>query len=211
VSSLTGSLQTTFGPLADVPCEDRDACGVNGTSTWALSATRGTLRIGADAFARRSDRGVRGALAAVRRRGAYVFGDADLNRNVGVTTGDVTRPDGAACHDTASAASPGLAAYNASARRFTFELGGEDSYLSSVDLIRTGCPGPLDPDAIGSRPLASGSVPLRMLGRRSFGVDLHGAWAFSSNGYAGRTTSRFALDLRRVSIHASYRRARGIG
>jgi hypothetical protein len=50
-----------------------------------------------------------------------------------------------------------------------------------------------------------------MLGRRAFGVDLHGAWAFSSNGYAGRNASRFTLDLRRVSMHASYRRARGIG
>jgi hypothetical protein len=211
VSSFTGSLATSFGALADPPCEDRDSCGLAGTATWALSATHGTLRIDADARARRSDHGIRGALAAVRRRGAYVFGDADLSRNLGTTTVDLSRPNGVSCHDTASAAPPGLAAYNSSARRFTFELGGEDSYPTSVDLIRTGCPGPRDSDALGSRPLASGSVPLTRLGRHAFTVDLHDAWDFSSNGYSGRNSSRFRLDLRRISLDASYRRARGIG
>jgi hypothetical protein len=147
----------------------------------------------------------------VRRRGAYVFGDADLSRDLGTTTVDLSRPNGVACHDSASAASPGLSAYNGSARRFTFELGGEDSFPTSVDLIRAGCPGPRDADALGFQPVASGSVPLRMLGRRAFTVGLHDAWDFSSNGYSGRNTSRFRLDLRRISMHASYRRARGIG
>jgi hypothetical protein len=210
VSSLTGSLETSFGALAGTPCDDRDACGVMGTSTWAVSATRGTLRIDADAFARRSDHGVGGALAAVRRPGGYVFGDADLSRSLGQTTVDLSRPSGSSCHDTAHAGSPGLAAYDSSGRRFTFELGGEDTYSPAVDLIRTGCPGPRDSDAIGDRALASGSVPLQVLGRRAFTVDLHGSWGFGSNGYSGRTTSRFTLDLRRISMHASYRRARGI-
>jgi hypothetical protein len=211
VTRLDGSLSTSFGALTEPPCADLDACGVSGTSRWAMSSSRGTVAIEAFARARRSDHGVRGALAAIRRGGAIAYGDGDLSGNPGTTTADVSRSGGARCHDTAGVSSPGVSATDVASARLRFELGGEDAYPSSADLVRTGCPGPRDEDVIGVHDIAAGSVPLGVLAQRSFGVHMTGGARFASHGYSGTRSADFALDLRRVSVHAVYRRARELG
>jgi hypothetical protein len=158
VTRLDGSLLTSFGALTEPPCADLDACGVSGTSRWAVSSSRGTVAIEAFARARRSDHGVRGALAAIRRGGAIAYGDGDLSGNPGTTTADVSRSGGARCHDTAGVSSPGVSATDVASARLRFELGGEDAYPSSADLVRTGCPGPRDEDVIGVHDIAAGSA-----------------------------------------------------
>ena len=62
----------------------------------------------------------------------------------------------------------------------------------------------------GFAPAARGSIPLRALGRRSISVSLRGAGSFAAHGYTGSRTADFTLGLRRISVRAVYRRARGI-
>jgi hypothetical protein len=207
VTGFAGALGIQFGGLADPPCADFDSCGTTGSAKWEVTGNRGLVVFDGDARARRTDHGVRGALAALRRRGAFVFGDGSLERNVGTTTADLSRPGGVDCHDTTSAPSAGLAASN-SGQRLVFELAGEESAPAPVDLLRTGCPGPRDQDVVGFDPAATGSVPLAAFGRRSLGVRLRGAGRFSGHGYSGSHAGDFALGLERVSVRAVYRRTR---
>lgn len=211
VASFTGAVSTSFGALTDPPCADLDACGVAGSSRWAVSSAAGRVVLDATARARRADRGVRGALAAVRRGPASVYGDGNLARNFGTITADVSRDGGADCHDTASASSPGVAALNEPAKRLTFEFAGEDAYPSPDDLLRTGCPGPREEDVLGFATPAAGSVPLKAFGTRTIGVRMRDSGRFERSGYSGTHSIDLRLGLRLVSIHASYRRARGIG
>lgn len=212
VASLTGGISTSFGGLTDPPCADLDACGLSGSSSWAVSSAHGSFAFEAVARARRGDRGLRGALAAVRRGPASVYGEADLSRNLGTTTADLRRADGGAgCHDTASASSPGVAAYNEPATRLTFEFAGEDAFPSRTDLVRTGCPGPREDDVLGLGAPAAGSVSMKVFGRKTMKARMRGSGRYERKAYAGTQSTDLTLGLRLVSIHASYRRARGIG
>jgi hypothetical protein len=210
VSELTGSLSTQFAGLTEAPCADFDACGVTGSSRWDVAGHRGTFVVDGDAFARRGDHGLGGALRAIRRRGAFLTGDGDLARNLGTTSADVSRPDGAHCHDTASVGSPGLTAFE-SRRRFILQLGGDQAIPAPADLLRAGCPGPRDRDAIGSGPAATGSIPLSAIGHRTLQVRMRGSASFAGQPYSGSRSADFALGLRLVSLRAGYRRARSIG
>jgi hypothetical protein len=211
VTRFAGTLSTSFGALAGAPCADLDACGVTGSSRWDVASRQATLEIDADARARRTDHGLRGALAAISRGPAFVFGAADLGRAFGTTTADVARSGATACHDTASAASPSVIAGNEAGRRLTFALGGEESFPPSVDLLRTGCPGPRDEDVLGLRAAAAGSIPIAALGQGSFDVRMLGSGRFEANGYSGTRSADFALRLRRISVRVAYGRAREIG
>jgi hypothetical protein len=139
-----------------------------------------------------------------------VFGEGDLSRNLGAITANVNRAGGATCQDTASAGSPGVAVLNEPAQRLTFELGGEDAFPSIVDIVRTGCPGPRDEDVLGRGAPAVGSVSLAAFGQGSIAARMRGSGQFSANGYSGTRSADLTLELKRVSIRAAYRRARGI-
>jgi hypothetical protein len=208
VTRFAGALSTTFGGFAEPSCADFDACGVTGSSNWTVTPTAGTFAIDANARAHRADHGIRGALAAIRRGPASAFGEARLLHDAGITTADVSRAGGARCHDSASVPSPGVTAGSFLARRLTFELGGEDVFTAG--LLRTGCPGPSDDDVAGLPNPATGSAPLSALGRRSFVVRMRGTGPLGPDGYSGTRSADFTLELRRVSIRAVYKRARGI-
>jgi hypothetical protein len=211
VARLFGTLSTSFGAIDGESCEELDACGVTGTSMWAVSSSRGSVLIDGYASALRRDHGVRGALAAVRRGGAEVFGYADLERNFGTTTADVSRPNAPACHDTSSVPSPGLEADNSGTRRLTFDLGGEEAFPFASDLVRTGCPGPRQDDIVGNPPFAiwaTGSLAVTHVGRPSLTVNTRRSADFEAHGYSGSRTANFTLALRRTSLRASYSRVR---
>ena len=210
VTGFAGSFTTSFAPLTDPPCAELDACGVAGSSTWSVDSAQGTVVVHARARARRGDRGVSGGLAAVRRGPASVAGEGDLARNLGTTTADVRRSGGTPCHDTASTAAPGVAVFNDPARLLTFELDGEEAPPPPADLLRTGCPGPLDEDVLGLDPAAVGSVPLDALGKSAITVRMTGSHRFSTKGYGGTSSLDFDLGLRRASVRATYRLAAGI-
>jgi hypothetical protein len=210
VVTLEGAVSTSFAGLTDPPCADLDACGVSGSSSWAVRSGRGRFAFDATARARRGDRGVHGALAAVRRGPASVFGDGDLSRSVGTTTADVSRAGGTACHDTVRAFSAGVSAYNEPRTRLRFEFAGEDAAPSPTDLLRTGCPGPREEDVLGFGSPAAGSVSMQAFGRQAVTARMRGSGRFERSAYSGTHSSDLTLGLRLVSIHASYRRARGI-
>jgi hypothetical protein len=206
VAGFQGSVRSSFRGASKPFCVTVDSCGSTGTSGWAIfSVAGGTLHFEAEARARPSDRGVRGALAAIERADGFVDGYtfASLRHAVGESTADVRLADGSRCHDASRAASPGIFA-ESSGRRIEFALGG-DGDLSALDLLRVGCPGPLGSDIFAERPLASGSVPPSALLRRRLAVSLTSHGKFHGFGYSGTRRARFGLRLRRVAVRATYR------
>jgi hypothetical protein len=210
VARYAGSLSTSFGSLSDPPCADFDACGLSGSTRWSIDSAKARVSIDALARTRRSDHGASGVLAAVRRGPANVYGEGNLTSNFGTVRADMTRSGGSGCHDTASAASPGVALYTEPSKRLTFELDGEDAYPSPDSLVRTGCPGPRDEDVLGLDPTAFGTVPIGALGKRVITVRMRDSRPFSKAGFDGHYSADLTLRLERVSLDARYRRARGI-
>jgi hypothetical protein len=206
VTRFAGSLSSSFGGLEGPPCAQLDACGVNGASEWAIESSGGNLVVEGDSLARRSDHGLRGALAAITRT-HDAFAEVRRPGFFGTTTADVTRPDGVPCHDTARVLSPGMAA-GFSGRRFFLDVGGEDTDRAGADLLRTGCPGPRDSDVLSGPGLATGSVPLSLLARRRFSLPLSGSGRFNASGYAGSRRARFGITLKRRSVRVAFRHVR---
>ena len=199
----SGNVRASFSGLTGPPCADLDACGVTGSATWRIDKSGGELSVDAAGRARRSDHGLRGAIAAIRRRGAYVDSYAQVPYVFGTTTADVARPDGARCHDSVLADSPGLDVI----RGPTVELGGPDAVRAAADLLRAGCPGPRDFDAFRYGRIAAGRLRLTSLARRRLVLKLAGHHTLHGPGYSGSATARFTLELRRRSLRVNYRRA----
>jgi hypothetical protein len=209
VQRFAGALTASFGGLADPACTDFDACGLRGSSSWSLDSGRGTFVFDAYARARRSDRGLRGAFRAIGRGRAFAEGDGYPGRAFGHTVVDLTRPDGAPCHDTTRVSSAGFSAYTIRAGRVHLELGGDANVLAGGELLRTGCPGPRDEDILGPDVIATGSMPAASLARRSITTRLGDRRAFEGHGYSGTENAGFTVELRRASARAKYLRVRG--
>ena len=214
VVGLTGQAAVTFAAAPEPLCVTLDACGLAGKSTWSIAAARGFIEVDGSAPASRSDRGLSGAVAAIRRdraRNAYIYGDLAGAAN-GTTVADVTRPDGASCHDTAAAKPPSIVGV-AGSRRLRFLIGNanDDQPALAGDLFRTGCPGPTTAEIVGSKDLATGTVPSGWLARRRFAVDLNGGGRFSGAGFGGTRSAHLSLRLRRVFAHVTYSRRRSDG
>jgi hypothetical protein len=203
IARYRGTLSASFAGLTGPPCADLDACGIEGSATWRIDANGGELSVDAAGRARRSDHGLRGAIAAIRRPGAYVYEDADVPYVLGTTTADVSRPGGAHCHDAVSADSPGIDV----GLRSRVELGGPDAVVAAADLLRAGCPGPRAFDAFRYGTIASAPLRLTSLARPRFALMLTGARRLRGPGYSGSTTARFTLELRRRSLRVVYRRS----
>jgi hypothetical protein len=206
ISGFSGASSAAFEGLPEPGCSALDACGVSGSARWAIDGGVGELQFEGDAPARRSDRGLPGAIAALERDdGASVLAFAVPRRGTtGTTSADVRRPDGVTCRDSQPAEAPVL--YGGVSRgrfRLAFE---PDDETSSVELLRTGCPGPLRHDVLGDRAAAVGGVPVRWLGsRKQFEMRVAAGGSFTGIGYRGTHETAFTFTLERVSAKVTYR------
>lgn len=201
-----GKVSASFGGLTGPPCSDLDACGVTGSATWRIDTSGGELTVEAAGPARRSDHGLRGAVAAIRRRGAQVFPAVRIPHVFGTTTADLNRPDGTRCHDSVLADSPGLAV----GFRPVVQLGGPDAIFPAAEMLRAGCPGPRDFDAFRYGAIASAPLRRSSFARRRFTLKLAGHHALRGPGYSGPVTARLTVELERRSLRVDYRRSRDL-
>ena len=203
VTGLSGKVSTTFGGLRGPFCASLDSCGVAGTANWAILSAGGSLLIDGEARARPAEHGLRDALVAIRRQPGFINTQGSLRHALGATAATVVRPDGIACHDSQTVLAPDLVTnYDDGAMKFA--LGGEGEYYPSHDVLRTGCPGPMESDVLGRGAVASGSIPGAAIGRRRLRVAMTGAGRFGGAGYSGSHRSGFTLTLRREAVHYSY-------
>lgn len=205
VTSLIGWYSAAFRGLPEPGCLPFDACATRGTETWAIITRNGLVEVDTSAGARRSDRGLRGAVAALERAGAAAETYGDFPRSVGETTADLRRPGAARCHDDARVRAPSLG--SAFGRGIVIVLGGR-SAESFGDLLRTGCPGPTQADVLGRGSLGARTLPMRALLRRRLDVTLRSSGRFGGIGYSGSRRGHFVLKLRRVAVRVSYRTVR---
>jgi ethanolamine utilization microcompartment shell protein EutL len=203
VAGLEGKFTAAFQGLTAPLCSSVDACGVSGSAKWAVPTSGGRLVIDAGAPARRSDRGLHGALAAIRRGGGFVAAEATLTHDTGTTTAFADRSGGESCHDVTSTPAPYLSSRsNGTETRLT--LGAPDIYLDGPDLLRAGCPGPSQIGALGRRALGTGTLPLSALARRRLVLRLTGGGHFDDGAYAGAWQSDFKLGLQRLRESVKY-------
>jgi hypothetical protein len=212
VTGLSGKLTTSFGGLAAPFCTNLDACGVTGSSSWAILSAGGTVLVEGGALARPGDRGLSGALAAISRRKGRLRGvvatDGRLRHALGATTATVRRPGGPDCRDAHSAQAPDFSTSVAHSR-IVLELGGEGGYTLGGDLVRTGCPGPRQSEVLRDGGVAHGSLPLSALRRRSLEVPLRSpVRRFRDLAYSGARRAHFTVGLRRVALRVRYRSVR---
>ncbi|MEA2423080.1 MAG: hypothetical protein QOF55_2179, partial [Thermoleophilaceae bacterium] len=197
VTRLTGKLATSFGGLAAPLCATVDGCGVSGASSWAILSAGGSVELDAFTLAPPRDRSLRGAIDAIGKRGGLAFAAGRFRHALGTTAAHVTRPDGVACNDAQRVPAPGLSS-PVNARSFQLDLGGEQAEPGEGDVVRAGCPGPAQQDVLGTRPLATASLPLRALLYRRVQIEMSGAGRFGDDAYAGTRGAHFTLTLRRV-------------
>src|SRR3954447_3963034 len=203
VTGLSGGMETDFAGLDSPLCDAFDSCGVSGSSTWAvLSASGGTVVIGSAARARPGDRGLHGAIAAIRRTRAGVSSYGGVRHALGTTRTLLSRPGGRTCNDSQPVAAPGLA-FSLQVARIPLALGGEEENAVAGDFVHTGCPGPTEADALGAGSLAEATLPLSAVHSRRLEVPLIGRARFRGPGYSGTRRARFTLGLRRVALHVS--------
>lgn len=208
VTGLSGSMETDFAGLDAPLCDAFDACGVSGSSRWAvLSASGGTVVIGGVARARPGDRGLRGALAAIRRTRAGVSSYGSVRHALGTTGTLLSRPGGRTCSDSQPVAAPGMA-FSLQVARIPLALGGEEENALAGDFVHTGCPGPTESDVLGGGSLAEATLPLSAVRSRRLEVPMNASARFHGPGYSGARRGRFTLGLRRVALHVSYRQGR---
>jgi hypothetical protein len=206
VTGMAGKFGASFHGLAAPVCSGVDACGVSGAANWAILSSGGSIVIDAGALARGSDHGLRGLLAAVRRRGAggFISTQADLRHEAGTTTAKLERAGGAGCQDSRSALPPYL--NTPSSRTGTrFDLGQPEDVPGGPNLLRTGCPGPTEAAVVGRSVIASGWLPLAAVARREIELPLRAGGRFDDGAYSGAWRSRFTLRLQRVEERLTYR------
>ena len=207
-TGLIGKLATTFHGSPEPFCAALDTCGTVGDASWAiLSIAGGTVVVEGEAPARETDNGVRGGVAALQRGSGVAYAIGSFRHALGTTAARVRGSDGATCHDHVTAPAPGFDTRE-SHTGIPLRLGGIEAFPPGADLLRTGCPGPLQADVTGDRAFATRTLPTAALLRRRLSVTLAGGGRYKSPGYVGRSTARFSLGLRRVALRAFYRHVR---
>jgi hypothetical protein len=142
----------------------------------------------------------------VKRR-RLLFMEGALRHALGGTSATVLRPDGVECHDGGTVPAPPLVA-DFDGEGLAMQLGTQEDNGAGVDVLRTGCPGPMQSDMLGRAPVASGSLPLSTFARRRLELTMTGGGRFRSVGYAGTHRSRFTLTLRRETLRVNYSHVR---
>jgi hypothetical protein len=176
-------------------CSLLGSCGAEGSFELRPGAMRGVLDISALTRARRPLRDVLTALGlrtGGNPRGIATFGSVILSGpgtfGAGFTQGAVS------CRD--SVASGPVA--------FTLQIAGGSvsaTYAPFQDGLHTRCPGPL---IDSSAALATGSAPLRVLGRRTATIPLGAGVTLLDDGYDGRTASDLRLTITRTRIRTTF-------
>jgi hypothetical protein len=206
IERVSGQVVTEVRGLADPDlCGPLDACGLMGTVTTAPSASSGTVDVSALASASTSRAELRRAVglkSGRRPRGVERYGIGFWEHDAGTTTAALAR-DGdaeAGCSDAEPLGSYGAFVLSFHGGRVEARYG--DGLNSSIeDPLRGRCPGPTLTDVTGSGALATGTVPLRDLGRRHLTLRLRTGRSYSTDGYSGVTRPDVTIVLRRVRVH----------
>lgn len=200
VSSLPGTLDTSFSGEPDAFCAALDSCGASGTLALSVAQLHSQLVLSASRVvsARVS---ARRAIADVRRGRLRLGGVAEAAVGTQVTEA-FSGGDGLTCHDSTSAnqaeglfAGPGPGGVQMTLN--------EEPQAQTPTLLRTHCPGPTDADVIGNfGALAHGTVSVADLLDRHVDVSLTNSGAFSGVGYDGSRSGAIGLSLVLERIHA---------
>jgi hypothetical protein len=175
-------------------CSLLGSCGAVGSFELRSSAMSGELFVTAFTRAQRPLRDLLTALGlrtGGNPRGIATFGSVSLSGPGSFAAG--FSQGAATCQDSVAAAPAAI----------SLQIGGGTvgaTYAPSRDSLHTRCPGPL---IDGSAALATGSAPLRALGRRTATIPLSAGVNLLDDGYVGRTVSNLRLTITRTLIRTT--------
>ena len=195
ISHLAGEATATVrASSVAAACDPIDACGLRGTIFITPRAgSHGAAFLTASAPKRRSERDLLTALGLETggdTSGISVGGGGDAAMG-GALTADLTQ-DGGACTDQIALGQTAIV-LREHARRLMVSVSPSGS--DSADPLRTRCPGP----SLGSHPLTSASLPLNVLRRSRFTVNLHGD-SFRDGPYTVTTHSTLTISVQRHGV-----------
>jgi hypothetical protein len=191
---VTGALVTDFRGLPDPACGALGACGVTGTSSYALDNVSGRIDVTGVRRLRRGHRrpSLGASLRALRRGVLPVYADGRLAQARATVSERVDAP-GMSCSDSLFAEPPIIDSRSSSRDLTLLVRSGDLGALG--DTLRTRCPGPSQADVLRRGSLGHGSVPLTAVGGPVLDVPLASTRTFSKNGYAGARRGQLELTL----------------
>jgi hypothetical protein len=206
ITALTGDAGYAFSGAPDPECAPFDTCGMSGELMLHPDVHSGQVTV---TSVRRLGPGAhettRAGLRAMSRGRTNVFGDTIVgpldqsytDNPFGVPLSVTATPGGGeTCSDTGSYREPDLTLRRARGAML-MQLGHGGN--TDPDPLRTRCPGPPGDD-VGA--LASGALPLSVVGRRQVVLTLQPHAAFASVGFRGAERGQLQLSLKLQSLRA---------
>jgi hypothetical protein len=207
LTRVTGSLRADVTGAAAPVCQPLDSCGLQETVALPAAATgaAGSLFVQARASsplaAQRAALGLAGPPAAARAARTLPVNGGVSFTDPGPVLVTATQ-DGTTCHGRGGPAQEDVQLAARSGRLI--------ATLESLDLSRSGCPGPLLGSGSDPIMLATGSVPLGALGHRTIPLRLRAATApVADDGYVIRLAGTATFTLRRGRVSQTVLRAPG--
>src|SRR5690349_16837750 len=208
LANIAGSLVTSFSGASEPFCRPFDACGLQGTASYAVATSGGSIELFAGRILRGHERATRRSILRDLRAGRLGVGGDGLPRDGAIAriSASLHRTDGSTCTDSGeTVALPPMLADGRKSLRIV--LGAPE--LSAGDALRTNCPGPTERDVLGSRgSLAEGSVPSAALTAKELRVHMTPGGPFETQAYTGSRSGAIDLDLVRTRMRIRVSRMR---
>jgi hypothetical protein len=180
-------------------CDELGSCGDAGTWLLRPGQTHGTVTTRVFAPLARPPRDLLTA-AGLETGGdthrLQFYGSGNWSSRSAALTASVTRAGRQICADTRRTGG-GAVQLEGSGQSVRVTL------LALDDPLRTSCPGPALADGFAGSPLATGTIPLRSLGKRRVVVPLRRGSSVTTDGWAGTTRPSLTLVLRRNHLRFS--------
>jgi hypothetical protein len=189
---LQGEVRNDFRAVDAPICKLRDACGTHGSQLFSIESPNERVDVTGIARVRSRHRpSLRRALRTILRHG-NLSSLTSLDREAGLTTHVLVRPDAAMCNDRFRPRSGPYILLFGNRRKLALDM-----FDGESGVLRGRCPGPTEEQG-GDGRLAHARVSSKALFRRTIQLQLKARRTFAGGAYRGTRSARVDLVLHRT-------------